>query len=73
MNNLVEAMGKIWGKGTYENIKCSLFFLKSLSFFLFDSSAMIALASNDLFGCLHFKDTVRSIVTRDWERIVGFI
>ena len=64
MNNLVEPMGKIWGKGAYENIKCSLFFLKSLSF-LFVSSAMIALVNNDLFGCLHFKDMVRTIVIRD--------
>ena len=33
----------------------------------------IALANNDLFGCLHFKDTVRSIFPRVRERTVGFI
>ena len=71
MNNLVEAMDKIWGKGAYENIKWFVFLKKYLSF-LFVSGLVIALANNDLFGCLPFKDVVRSIFPRVRERTVGF-
>ena len=43
MNNLVEAMDKIWGKGAYENIK-RFVFLKNYLSYLFVSGPVIASA-----------------------------